>query len=120
MALELKAPGIIPLKSSSSVIEGDQISTLGYPGSRRATDSVVIGGMNRQRAYVQFGPLLDRLIDPDGRNSMRIKVFGDGGESGSPLIDQHGYAVGVLVMKEKGGYSFVWGVPTEDFLEITQ
>lgn len=91
--------------SKSKVVSTDRIFAVGYPNTAS-------GG---QRKVCTSGEVtgVDKYVDMPGYFEFSAEVAH--GNSGGPIVDKFGHAVGVVTAGMTGGIPVAWAIPLDDF-----
>ena len=121
--LYISAPGLpyVAFGDSDAVNVGRQVSALGYPFGRllkigQATASDIVPEVSTSAGTISAV----RGGDDGDRQFLQISSNLNPGNSGGPVVDPDGYAVGVIRMKLTGGDGIGFAVPinqVKSFLE---
>jgi S1-C subfamily serine protease len=104
--LSSKPPGVgeVPIGNSDDLQDGDQVTALGYPGSFQnfTTSKVTLTNGTVQAAGVQASPGPSLPTFPD---TIQHSATINHGNSGGPLLNDHGELVGINTLTNPGDQS---------------
>ncbi len=111
----IKIPGknfpTLPLGNSDSVKEGDEILAIGYPGILQDGTGQALSLVSLLTPTVTKGIVSALRVDASGSPMIQIDAVISGGNSGGPLVNNKGEAIGVaswmlgqVAHKEGGSY----------------